>query len=123
LVLISALAGCAGTVHPGPPAFVGQETESWIAFDLEPVDRDPGDLLPSFEASARAFGCRTEQLGGDVAIAGGASARLVHGISASCDEGTLALITLQGSRVRIGCEKPIERRHCEELLRKIAEAR
>jgi len=46
-----------------------------------------------------------------------------YGVSASCEEGTLALITVEHDRVRIGCPKPKMRRQCDALLEKIAESR
>jgi hypothetical protein len=118
------LAACAGsTPAPRVPAFQGSETEWWIAYEVERTGRDPSDLLPSFEASARSHGCSTEQLGygSNPNVAG--EMRQMYGVAATCDEGTIALITLVGARVRIGCTKPMTRDGCDELLRKISEAR
>ena len=46
-----------------------------------------------------------------------------YGVSASCDEGTIALVTLVGGHVCIGCLKPVTRERCDALLRQISEAR
>ena len=46
-----------------------------------------------------------------------------YGIAASCDDGNIALITLVGGRVMLGCTKPATRERCDLLLRKISEAR
>jgi hypothetical protein len=123
-LLTTVLAACAGCTPASTyPAFRGRETESWIAYEETLPERDPSDLLPAFEASARTLGCSTEQLGyeSDPNVAG--EMRQMYGISATCDEGTIALVTLVGSRVRIGCTKPMTRDRCDTLLRKISEAR
>jgi len=107
--------------RPAPPTFVGQENESWLVEETGPVDRD--DTLRAFKAAARNFGCSTEELGN----ANGANIlgeyRGYYGISASCAEGTIALITLEGGRVRIGCAKPTTIQACESLLRDISASR
>ena len=107
--------------RPAPPTFVGEENESWLVEETGPVDRD--DTLRAFKAAARNFGCRTEELGN----ANGANIqgeyRSYYGIQASCDEGTIALITLEGGRVRIGCAKPTTAKACETLLRDISASR
>ncbi|HEY0468752.1 MAG TPA: hypothetical protein VGC79_31375, partial [Polyangiaceae bacterium] len=89
--------------------------------ETAPVGRD--DILPAFEASARNYGCRTEQLGRDSSSTMYGELRSYYGISASCDEGAIALITLVGGRVRIGCLKPTTRAACDLLLRNISQAR
>ena len=116
------LARCA-TANPRPsrPPFGGVENASWLVYQVEHVERD--DLLPAFEASARSHGCSTEQLGGESSLNIGGELRTYHGINASCEEGTIALITLVGGRVRIGCAKPTTRQDCDLLLRKITQAR
>jgi hypothetical protein len=116
------LAGCgaASAATAGPP-FRGLETESWIAYQIDHLDR--GDLLPAFEESARSHGCTTEHLGSESSPNIGGLRESYHGVSASCEEGTIALITLVGARVRIGCAKPTTREDCDHLLRKISEAR
>jgi hypothetical protein len=48
--------------------------------------------------------------------------RSYHGVTASCFEGTIALITFAGGRVRIGCAKPTTFQACDRLLRNIAQA-
>ena len=107
--------------RPAPPTFVGEENESWLVEDTGPVDRD--DVLRAFKAAARNFGCGTEELGN----ANGANIqgeyRSYYGVSASCAEGTIAIITLEGNRVRIGCAKPTTAKACETLLRDISASR
>jgi hypothetical protein len=106
------------------PPFDGGETASWLAYEVGVPGRDPSDLLPSFEASARAFGCRTEQLGsGSDPTIGNGVLRRWNGVSATCEEGTVAIITLVGEHVRIGCTKPTTRADCDALVQKISEAR
>jgi hypothetical protein len=46
-----------------------------------------------------------------------------YGVGASCDEGNIAIVAVVGSRVRIGCTKPMTRERCDRLLRQISEAR
>jgi hypothetical protein len=106
---------------PNVPSFVGVETEQWLVQESQPVGRD--DLLPAFEASARSYGCSTEQLGSESSANIYGERRSYYGISASCEEGTIALITLSGGRVRIGCAKPTTRQACDLLLRNISQAR
>lgn len=105
------------------PPFQGQETESWLAYEENP-GRDPGDLLLAFEASARSYWCTTDRLGSDssATIAGG-ELRSSYGVSASCDDGTLAIVTRAGGQVTVGCLKPTTRARCDLLLSKISEAR
>jgi hypothetical protein len=122
VLVLLALFGCGAT--PSRPAFEGRQTDSWIAFDEDVPDRDPRELLMSFEASARAFGCRTDRIGGrSVDFAGGGRAKISAGVAAYCDEGSLALMWVAEARVRIGCERPTTRERCEALLRRIGEAR
>jgi hypothetical protein len=115
--------GCQSTTAPKYPPFQGAETNAWLTFDVPLPDRRPEDLLPAFEEGARNHGCSTEKLGkeGDQNIGG----ELQHwyGVTASCDEGTVALVTLVGGDVRIGCTKPTTRDLCDGLLRRISEAR
>jgi hypothetical protein len=103
------------------PSFQGEENEWWLVQETEPVDRD--DVLPAFEASARSYGCSTEQLGRQSSINIYGESRSYYGVTASCAEGTIALITLVGGRVSIGCTKPTTRQACDLLLRNIAQAR
>jgi len=49
--------------------------------------------------------------------------RSYFGISVSCEEGAIALVTLVGPRVRFGCAKPTTREACDRLLRSISGAR
>jgi hypothetical protein len=86
-------------------------------------DRPPEDLLPAFEESARSHGCSTDDLGKGAEPTLGGELRHWYGVSASCDEGTIALVTLVGGHVRIGCAKPTTRERCDALLRRISEAR
>jgi hypothetical protein len=126
LLVALLLAGCtpSRSIPAAHPPFEGRETTSWLAYEVDVPGRDPGDLLPSFEASARVFGCHTEQLGYDsTPTIGNGALRHSFGIMASCEEGTLALITLVGERVMVGCVKPTTRADCDGLLQKISEAR
>jgi hypothetical protein len=119
---IMTLASCsAATASPNRPAFRGVETDSWLSFQVEHVERD--DLLPAFEASARSHGCSTQHLGSETSPNIGGLRESYHGISASCEEGTIALITFVGAKVRVGCAKPTTREDCDLLLRKISEGR
>jgi hypothetical protein len=106
---------------PNVPPFEGEETERWLVQETEPVGRD--DVLPAFEASARSYGCRTVQLGRQSSTNIYGESRSYYGISASCEEGTIALITLVGGGIRIGCAKPTTRQACDLLLRNISQAR
>ncbi|MFZ5891789.1 MAG: hypothetical protein ACOY0T_12105 [Myxococcota bacterium] len=104
------------------PPFEGEETEWWLVQETEPVGRD--DLLPASEASARNYGCSTEELGLQASfnnIYG--ERRSYYGISASCDEGTVAVITLVDGGARIGCAQPTTQQKCDALLRNISQAR
>jgi hypothetical protein len=125
LLFVMALTSCAASSPtPSYPEFAGHETEAWIAYEEELPDRDPADLLQSFEASARSHGCHTERLGsGADPTIGGGELRHMYGITASCEEGTLALATMTGRRVSVGCTKPTTREQCDLLLSKISEAR
>jgi hypothetical protein len=121
VLLVLALVGC-GAI-PSRPAFDGRQTDSWIAFDEDAPGRDPRELLMSFEASARAFGCRTDRIGGrSVGMPGGGRAKISAGVAAYCDEGSVALLWVAEARVRIGCERPTTRERCDALLRKIGDA-
>lgn len=106
---------------PDLPQFIGEETDRWLVQESAPVDRD--DILPAFEASARSYGCRTDRLGSRTSFNIQGERRSYYGVSASCFEGTIAIITLVGGSVRIGCAKPTTARACEQLLRDISEAR
>jgi hypothetical protein len=120
------LAGCAPSAltPPAHPPFEGGETQAWLAYEVLVPGRDPSDLLPSFEASARAFGCQTEPLGyRSRPTIGNGDLRQWNGISATCEEGTLAIVTLVGERVRIGCTKPTTRAQCDALVQRISAAR
>jgi hypothetical protein len=117
-----ALTSCTSAKAPRYPAFRGEETETWLSYEVQ-LKRPPSDLLPSFEASARSFGCTTEKLGHTVDQVIGGELRHWYGITASCDDGDIALVTLVGARVRIGCTKPTTRERCDLLLRRISEAR
>jgi hypothetical protein len=114
--------GCA-TAHPPPkpPPFRGVETESWLVYQVDEVERD--DLLPAFEASAQNHRCSTERIGSESSVNIGGERRSYHGISASCDEGSIALITLVGGKVKLGCAQPTTREDCDRLLRRISQAR
>ena len=56
------LVGCTtASSTPNVPPFRGVETQQWLVEESEPIARD--DLLPAFEASARSYGCSTDQIG------------------------------------------------------------
>jgi hypothetical protein len=121
-ILATLCAGCATeNAVANRPSFSGDETEWWLVQETGPVGRD--DILPAFEASARNYGCDTAHLGADSSSNIYGELRSYHGVSASCDEGTIALITLVGGRVRIGCAKPTTRQACDVLLRRISQSR
>jgi hypothetical protein len=120
-LLVSLIAGCAPSLPRYPP-FHGEETEAWLAYEV-PLSRDPSDLLPAFEASARSHGCSTDRLGSDNRVNIAGEMRSFYGVAATCDEGTIALVTLEGGLVRIGCAKPSTRERCDSLLHEISEAR
>jgi hypothetical protein len=103
------------------PPFDGRETESWLVQETAPVDRD--DVLPAFEESAQAYGCQTDHIGEQSSTNIYGEARRYYGVSASCREGTIALITLVGGSVSIGCAKPTTPAACDRLLHDIAQAR
>lgn len=103
------------------PQFNGMETEAWLTQTTEPTDRD--DVLPAFKESARSYGCVTDEIGSESSSNIHGEMRRYYGVSATCREGTIALITLVGGRVSIGCAKPTTREACDSLLRNIAEAR
>jgi hypothetical protein len=111
----------AASSRPDVPTFLGVETDRWLVQESEPVGRD--DLLPAFQASARSYGCNTEQLGNQYSANILGERRSYYGVSASCEEGTIALITLVDGRVSIGCAKPTTRQACDLLLRNISQAR
>ena len=114
-----AVSCAAGRPRPNPPTFTGVETSAWLVQETAPIQRS--DVLPAFKAAARNYGCSTEELGS----ASGANIvgeyRSYYGISASCEEGTVALITLEGGRIRIGCAQPTTRESCDALLRNISQ--
>jgi hypothetical protein len=116
------LVGCATTkAAPRVPPFHGEETEWWLVQDTGTVHRD--DLLPAFEASARRYGCTTER---HVLSSGETMYWRVtsyYGVSASCDEGIIALVGLADGRIRIGCAKPTTHYACDLLLGNITQAR
>jgi len=106
---------------PTPPTFLGEENDWWLVQETEAVGRT--DILPSFEQSARSYGCSTDRIGSKTSFNIQGERRSYFGISASCYEGNIALITLAGGHVRIGCSKPTTREACDTLLRNISQAR
>jgi hypothetical protein len=106
---------------PDLPPFIGNETERWLVEESAPVGRD--DVLPAFEASAENYGCTTERLGGKTSFNIHGERRTYYGVTASCYEGTISLVTLVGGGVRIGCAKPTTIQACNRLLRDISESR
>lgn len=120
--LLMLAASCAPSIpRPSPPTFTGVENAAWFVEESEPVGRD--DVLPAFKAAARNYGCSTEELGSSSSQNIHGEMRSYYGISATCDEGSVALITLEGGGVRIGCSKPTSRQACDLLLRRIAQGR
>ena len=118
------LAACAeSTPQPAYPPFEGREDLTWIAYEVTLPGRPPNDILPSFEASARALGCHTEPVGEKHQQTIGGQLHERHGVTAHCADGTLALVTLTQDRVRIGCTRPMTHDQCDQLLGKISEAR
>jgi hypothetical protein len=96
------------------------EDDSWTAYE---VSLGRSDVLPAFEASARSYGCAVERLGSRYESVVGGFRRDWYGVSASCDGENVAIITLAGERVRIGCARPSTRDQCDRLLERISEAR
>jgi hypothetical protein len=125
---LAALVSCASAkprprapAYPDLPPFMGSETDRWLVEESGPVGRD--DILPAFEAAAKDYGCTTEELGGQTTANIYGERRSYFGITASCYEGTLSLITLVGGGVLIGCAKPTTIEACNRLLHDISEAR
>jgi len=125
LLALTLLVACEESTPPpqSPPSFEGNETRSWLAYEIELPGRTPSELFPAFEASARALGCRIEKLGYGTTQNIYGERRTWYGVSATCEEGTIALVTMVDERVRIGCAKPTTRTQCDALLQKISEAR
>jgi hypothetical protein len=115
------LVSCAAATPPSRPPFRGEANEAWLVSEVSDVRRD--DLLFAFDESARSHGCSTEELGSEATPNIGGQLRRFYGISASCEEGVIAIVTLAGDRVRIGCARPMTREDCDLLLRKIVQAR
>lgn len=91
-----------------------------MAYDVDLPDRDSRDVVPSFEQAAHTFGCKTSRIRGrELGMAGGWATRVWSGVTATCDDGRLALVAVTNTRVRIGCERPTTRDRCDALLRKI----
>jgi hypothetical protein len=103
------------------PPFLGHETDRWLVEEVGPVGRD--DVLPAFEASAENYGCSTTTLDGETTANIHGERRSYYGVTASCYEGTISLITLVGGGVRIGCAKPTTLQACRQLLHDISESR
>jgi hypothetical protein len=120
-VALITLLSCAAATPPTRPPFRGESNETWLVSEVSDLRRN--DLLFAFDESARSHGCSTLELGGEATPNIGGQLRTFYGISASCEEGVIAIVTLAGDRVRIGCARPITREDCDLLLRKIALAR
>lgn len=91
---------------------------------MQEEERESTDFILPFEASAQAYGCRTDHLGSTTGqLIGNGEVRAMHGVTAYCDEGTIAIIALADRRVRVGCATPTTRDRCEALLTKISSAR
>jgi hypothetical protein len=118
---VVASSACAPVRQP-PPLPHGPDT--WVIFDVDVPDRDSRELLVSFEASARAFGCSTKEGGGWTSgMPGGGWHRVYTAVLVQCDEGTIGMASMGGGRVRLACPKPATREQCELLLRQISAAR
>ncbi len=116
------VASCAASKpRPSPPTFTGVETKEWFVEESGPTGRD--DILPAFKAAARNYGCSTEELGNASGANIQGEYRSYYGVSATCDEGSIALITLEGGSVRIGCTKPTNAKACDSFLQRIAQGR
>lgn len=128
LLALPLLVSCAQTA-PRPrapelanlPPFLGHETDRWLVEEVGPVGRD--DVLPAFEASAENYGCSTTTLDGETTSNIYGERRSHYGVTASCYEGTISLITLVGGGVLIGCAKPTTIQACRQLLHDISESR
>jgi hypothetical protein len=121
LPLFILIASCAPSSQPNLPSFSGVETAHWLVQESSSGGRD--DLLPAFAASARSYGCLTDTIGDQSSHNIYGESRSYYGVSAACEEGTIALITLKGGLVRIGCAKPTTPAACDLLLRNISHAR
>jgi hypothetical protein len=123
-VVFAFFAGCAtgSSAPPAPavPPFTGEPSEVWFLDDVGHVDHE--DVLPAFEASARAYGCDTQEIGSDTTHNVHGEMRSYYGINASCPGGSIAIVTLTRG-VRLGCAKPLTRAGCNDLLRRISQAR
>jgi hypothetical protein len=126
------LAGCSRSPHapPANPPFQGSETTSWLAYDAALPGQAPSDYFLSFEANARAHGCRTEHVGGGAHSVPrsqyqltGDENRYIDGIVAACDEGTISLLSWSDDLVKVGCAKPTTQPRCDLLLQRIFQAR
>jgi hypothetical protein len=116
-----ALSACA-SVSPPPPLPRGPD--AWLIFDVDVPGRDSRELLRSFQASARAFGCTTGKGGGwATGMPGGGTARVYSAVMARCEEGTIGMALVDYGRVRLACPKPATREQCEALLGQISVAR
>lgn len=128
LLALPLLVSCAPT-KPRPrapefsdlPPFLGHETDRWLVEEVGPVGRD--DVLPAFEASAENYGCSTQTLDGETTSTIHGERRSYYGVTASCYEGTISIITLVGGGVRIGCAKPTTLEACHQLLHDISASR
>lgn len=105
---------------PDLPPFIGTETERWLAQDSGPVGRN--DILRAFETAAKTYGCSTDKLGSEFRFTIEGERRFYYGVTATCYEGTISIITLQDGGARIGCAKPTTIQACNRLLRDISEA-
>lgn len=106
--------------HDLPP-FMGDETDRWLVEESGPVGRD--DVLPAFEESAQNYGCRTRTLDAETTRNIYGESRAYYGVTASCYEGTISIITLVGGSVLIGCAKPTTLQACNQLLQNISGSR
>jgi hypothetical protein len=108
---------------PRPPAFEGRQNDSWLAYEVAVTGRESGDLIESFEANAKGYGCTTGRLGQetDPMIAG--EIRRWYGVNATCDATRIALIAETDGHVVVGCSRPTTRAGCDDLLQRICAVR
>jgi hypothetical protein len=113
-----ALAACAPGVQLAP---VPEAPDAWIAFDVPVPDRDSRNLLRSFEACARAFGCHTERHRGwgGTGTPGRGRTGIYSSVIAQCEEGVVGVVATGVERVRVACAKPATRGQCETLVTQI----
>ena len=120
LALTVALVACGSL--PQHRAFDGLHDDAWLDFDVDVPNRNPRELVRSFEAAAGTYGCRTDRTGHGGR--GGGSRPSV--VTAYCDNGVIAVLAFPDAtetKVRVACEQPTTREQCEALLHRISVGR